>query len=128
MSFFIWSPNRALSQRQPDATRCRCAVRGVGSYFSHQCRNKVKVWRQYEGKRMGFCALHDPVKREALRATRAARWEAESKARDERDAYSDARRAWLLASVEVVRRIAAGANDARGLAGEHLAAEPKKPA
>lgn len=102
--------------------RCRASVheggRGVGF---HQCNRKPVVTREVEGKEYGFCKQHDPVAVKEKDAARRARWDAESAARQAEWALAQRRRAALPLLLEAMQAIAAGHNDARGLATETLA-------
>jgi hypothetical protein len=101
--------------------RCRASVhesgRGVGF---HQCGRKPTVTREVNGKEYGFCKQHDPQAVAAARAIRDAKYKAESDARNAAWALAARQRTALPMLVEAMKTIAAGHNDARGLALETL--------
>jgi len=101
--------------------RCRASVheggRGVGF---HQCGRKPTVTREVDGQEYGFCKQHDPVEVAKRNAASRAKWQTEYEAQKAAWALAARQKAALPLLVEAMSAIAAGHNDARGLAVETL--------
>jgi 23S rRNA G2069 N7-methylase RlmK/C1962 C5-methylase RlmI len=111
---------------KPDPTRCRASVADGGRSPSfHQCNRKAKVERDvlHNGQRLrlAYCNTHDPVAVAVKRAAQEAQWRAKWDERDRRQAEQKRREKLAEAAINAIRQIAAGHNDARGLAQEVLA-------
>ena len=89
----------------------------------HQCRRKPTVFRDCDEPKgnFGFCAVHHPVAVARKSAEKRAQWRREWAERDARIKAREGRKAATENCVAALREIAAGHNDARGLAAEALA-------
>lgn len=105
-----------IYNRTVSLERCAGSVMQNGSYRSSQCKNR----RRADTEHTAYCAIHDPIRVKAKDDARHAKWEAEWA---ERDAMNDriANLALMRERAAVVlRQIAHGHNDPRGLAAEWL--------
>lgn len=117
--------------KEPSPKYCATAIPNGGrSVGFHQCSFKPKIYRMVQGvrggpsKSYGFCSIHDPVVVLRKRADNAAKWKRESEERRASWDRQNAIKAATDACVEAIKKIAAGHNDARGLAVETLSKFP----
>lgn len=111
---------------EPRPGTCRASVHDGGrSVGFHQCSRKVTVEREVslKGKAVtiGYCRQHDPVEVARRTRERDAKWRAEWDERDRKHKEHQRQRELEAAALTAIREIAAGHNDARGLALELLA-------
>ena len=97
-----------------------CHGRIWNGFNRHRCGNKAKV----DGL---WCKIHDPVAIEKKNQERKAKWDREWEAKQKQWAFESDLKKFRSICVDAIRNIAAGHNDARGLAQEILAKEPKAP-
>lgn len=113
---WIWKPLNFQTYLKPDLKRCRASVPERSGFGSHQCSRKVVVQRAG----YGFCAQHDPVVRRAKQQERDAAWQRQHQAENDMRARQARERALQRDALDAIRKIAAGHNDARGLAQQVL--------
>ena len=107
----------AGSGKNKGKPQCRESVyHGRGG--SSQCARAGTVCEEVNGEQMYFCAQHSTAEKEAREAAARAKWDAEDRAR--KAEWAALRNAPKFQSA--LEQIAAGHNDARGLAEEVLRA------
>lgn len=96
----------SYSPSKPDYSRCAGAV--SSGFHSYQCKRK-----NGHGPHGAWCKMHDPV---AAEAKREARYNAYKETRDRQASIA----ALKNEQTEIIRAIAEGHNDPRGLCSEWL--------
>lgn len=129
----MYWPGKEPWQPAPGKCRGQCSKSEGNHTDFWQCPRPIKVEREVlhhgEPVTMGYCGQHDPVKVAERHAKRDAQYRAKWAAREARWNAEARKEEMGEAAVDALRQIAAGHNDARGLAQEVLARfpEPEEP-
>lgn len=97
----------------------QCCAGIFNNFHASQCINPIKV--SYGD--LGYCGVHDPVKTKAKREARDAKYRAKRDAVFASIDRQNRRNAFVRECERAVREIAAGHNDAQGLARQVLEGE-----
>ncbi|MEJ7933465.1 hypothetical protein WG907_04235 [Sphingobium sp. AN558] len=115
----VWRPKQGTGWKHPEG-KCHASV-SSGGYYSHMCGKPAKVkcsitsWGRSEGIHE-FCGVHDPIRAAARKKARDEKWRAKWDLEEARRAESGRLQRLREAALAAIIQIAAGYNDARGLA------------